>query len=128
MTRPSWETYFLSLAAQVSTRATCPRLSVGAVIVRDRAVLASGYNGSMAGAAHCSDVGCLMVDSSCQRTVHAESNAIAQAARNGVRLDGATAYVTHRPCWSCWKLLRNAGVVSVEWSLDYGRAYPEESA
>lgn len=125
MTRPSWDSYFLSLARTVSTRATCPRLSVGAVLVRDRVVLASGYNGSMRGADHCDDVGHLMVDGHCVRTNHAEANAIAQAAAHGTSIDGATAYVTHRPCWGCLKLLVNAGVHRVLFGLDYGPPYPD---
>ena len=81
--RPSWAAYFLDLAYAVSTRATCPRKSVGAVIVKDRRVLATGYNGSMSGQPHCTQVGCDIEDEHCVRTVHAELNAIGQAARHG---------------------------------------------
>lgn len=125
--RPSWTRYFLDLARSVSTRATCPRRSVGCVLVRDRQVLATGYNGSMSGAAHCTEAGCLMVDEHCARTIHAEANAIAQAARSGVRLEGATCYVTTRPCWGCLKLLVNAGVTEVQYDEAYGVPYPSVS-
>jgi len=117
--RASWDDYFLRIATEVATRATCPRKHVGAVLVRDRAILASGYNGSVRGQPHCDEVGCLMVENHCQRTIHAEINALAQAARNGVRIDGATAYVTALPCWGCAKTLFNAGIIR----LVYGEAY-----
>lgn len=120
MTRPSWTTYFLSLASTVATRATCPRKAVGCVLVRDRVVLATGYNGSIPGAPHCTDAGCLVVEGHCVRTNHAELNAIAQAARNGTRLDGATAYVTLRPCWPCYRALASAGVREIYYAEKYG--------
>ena len=86
--RADWNTYFMGIAHQAATRATCPRKHVGAVIVRDRTVLSTGYNGSIRGLAHCEDVGCVMEDGHCVTTVHAEANAILQAAKNGVSLDG----------------------------------------
>jgi dCMP deaminase len=120
--RVSWDRYFMNLAVQAATRSTCPRKAVGAVIVRDRAVLATGYNGSIRGLPHCTDVGCLMVSGHCVRTVHAEANAILQAAKHGVRLDGAEIYVTASPCWDCFKLVANAGINRVL----YGEFYRDE--
>jgi dCMP deaminase len=93
--RPGWDEYFLKLAMLASERATCPRMHCGCVIVKDRYVLSTGYNGSLPGASHCEDVGCLVVDDHCVRTNHAEINAISQAARHGVSLDGSTAHVLH---------------------------------
>ena len=92
------------------------------MIVRDRAVLATGYNGSIRGLPHCTDVGCLMVNGHCVRTVHAEANAILQAAKHGVRLEGAEIYVTASPCWDCFKLVANAGINRVL----YGEFYRDE--
>jgi dCMP deaminase len=112
----------MNLAVQAATRSTCPRKAVGAVIVRDRAVLATGYNGSIRGLPHCTDVGCLMVNGHCVRTVHAEANAILQAAKHGVRLDGAEIYVTASPCWDCFKHIANAGINRVL----YGEFYRDE--
>ena len=120
--RVSWDRYFMNLAVQAATRSTCPRKAVGAVIVRDRAVLATGYNGSIRGLPHCTDVGCLMVNGHCVRTVHAEANAILQAAKHGVRLEGAEIYVTASPCWDCFKLVANAGINRVL----YGEFYRDE--
>lgn len=122
--RPSWGDYFLGLAAHVATRATCPRLHVGTVLTRDGVVKACGYNGSTAGATHCSDEGCLVVDGHCARTLHSEANAVAQAARDGVRLAGTTAWVSHRPCWPCVKLLANSGIMVVYYGQHYGDPYP----
>lgn len=119
MSRPSWDEYFLSIAQAAATRATCDRKHVGAVLVRDRQILATGYNGSVRGAPHCDDAGHDMQDGHCVRTVHAEANAIAQAARAGTRVDGATLYVTAFPCWPCMKLVINAGVVRVVYKDAY---------
>ncbi len=110
MTRPSWDFYFARLAEHVSTRATCNRKNVGAVIVRDHNILATGYNGSIKGQEHCTDVDCMMENGHCVRTVHAEANAIAQAAKNGVNINNSTIYTTASPCWNCFKLLANAGI------------------
>jgi dCMP deaminase len=110
MNRVSWDRYFMNLAVQAAARSTCPRKAVGAVIVRDKAVLATGYNGSLRGLPHCTDVGCLMENDHCVRTVHAEANAILQAARLGVRIEAADIYVTASPCWNCFKLIANAGL------------------
>ena len=87
--RASWDEYFMNIAREVGTRATCDRKHVGAVIVRDRIILSTGYNGSIRGLPHCNDVGHMMEDGHCVATLHAEANAIIQAARNGVGIDGA---------------------------------------
>jgi dCMP deaminase len=108
--RVSWHEYFMNIARQVATRATCDRKQVGAVIVRDKTILSTGYNGSIRGLPHCSDAGHLIEDGHCVRTVHAEANAICQAARNGVRIEGADIYTTASPCWSCFRLIANSSI------------------
>jgi dCMP deaminase len=108
--RASWDQYFMNIAQVVATRSTCPRKYVGAVIVRNRTILSTGYNGSIRGMPHCSDVGHMMEDNHCVATIHAEANAIIQAARNGVMIEGADVYVTASPCWNCFKQIANAGV------------------
>ena len=120
--RASWDEYFMSIAQVVSTRSTCPRKYVGAVIVRNRTILSTGYNGSIRGMPHCSDVGHMMEEGHCVATIHAEANAIIQAARNGVMIEGATNYVTASPCWQCFKQLANAGVTRI----CYGEFYRDE--
>lgn len=111
--RASWDEYFMNIAKEVATRSTCDRKHVGAVIVRDKSILATGYNGSVRGLGHCDDEGHLMEDGHCVRTVHAEANAIVQAARNGMRIDGASITVTASPCWGCFRLIANAGIVRI---------------
>jgi dCMP deaminase len=108
--RATWDEYFMNIGREVATRATCDRKHVGAVIVRDRSILATGYNGSIHGLDHCDEAGHLMEDGHCVRTIHAEANAVIQAARNGVRIEGAWIYVTASPCFGCFKLIANAGV------------------
>lgn len=110
--RPDWDPYFLGIAEAVAARATCPRKHVGALIVRDRHILATGYNGSLPGQPHCEaeGVGCLMEDGHCVRTLHAETNAILQA-RESLRC--ATLYTTASPCWPCFRLAAGVGVVRV---------------
>jgi dCMP deaminase len=108
--RVSWDEYFMNIAREVSTRSTCDRKHVGAVIVRDKIILTTGYNGSVRGLPHCDDAGHDMEDGHCVRTVHAEANAIVQAAKNGVRIDGGGIYVTASPCWPCFRLIANAGL------------------
>jgi dCMP deaminase len=120
--RVNWNEYFMGIAHQAATRSTCPRKNVGAVIVRDRTVLSTGYNGSIRGMDHCDDVGCLMEDGHCVATVHAEANAIIQAAKNGVSLDHAELYTTASPCWGCFKLIANAGIKRIY----YGEFYRDE--
>lgn len=119
MKRPDWDEYFLKLAMLASERATCPRMHCGCVIVKHKHVIATGYNGSIPGDDHCEDVGCLMVDNHCVRTVHAEMNALLQAAKRGHGVDGATAYVTNMPCTHCSKALIAAGVKRVVIFSDY---------
>jgi dCMP deaminase len=117
--RTTWDEYFMGIAEQVATRSTCDRASVGCVVVRDKTIVSTGYNGSMRGKPHCDDVGHLMQDGHCVRTVHAEQNAIAQAAKNGASINDATAYITHCPCWVCFKLLVNAGVKRIMYRDSY---------
>lgn len=111
--RASWDQYFMNIAKEVSTRSTCDRKFVGAVIVRDRSILATGYNGSIKGLPHCDEEGHLMEDNHCVRTVHAEANAIVQAAKHGMRIEGADIYVTASPCWNCFRLIANAGITRI---------------
>jgi dCMP deaminase len=120
--RASWDEYFMSIAQVVATRSTCQRKYVGAVLVRNRTILSTGYNGSIRGMPHCTDVGHMMEDGHCVATIHAEANAIIQAARNGVMIDGATNYVTASPCWHCFKQLANAGIVRI----CYGEFYRDD--
>jgi dCMP deaminase len=120
--RVSWERYFMNLAVQAATRSTCPRKHVGAIIVRDKTVLSTGYNGSIRGGSHCTEVGCLMDNSHCIRTVHAEANALVQAARHGTRLEGAQIFVTASPCFNCFKLIVNSGIASIY----FGEFYRDE--
>ncbi|HUF43179.1 MAG TPA: dCMP deaminase family protein, partial [Verrucomicrobiae bacterium] len=105
--RLSWDQYFMTITLQVAERSTCTRAKVGAVIVRDKNILATGYNGAPAGMPHCTDVGCLIYESktpngdteqNCFRTIHAEMNAIAQAAKNGSNIKDGAIYITHTPC------------------------------
>ena len=117
--RASWDEYFMAIAREVATRSTCDRKHVGAVIVRDKLILATGYNGSVRGLAHCDDEGHLIEDGHCVRTIHAEANAIVQAARNGVRIDAADIYVTASPCFGCFKLIANAGLKRIVYSEFY---------
>lgn len=111
--RASWDEYFMNIAREVATRSTCDRKFVGAVVVRDRSILATGYNGSIRGLPHCDEEGHLIEDNHCVRTVHAEANAIVQAAKNGMRIDGASIYVTASPCWGCFRLIANAGILRI---------------
>lgn len=128
--RPSWGKFFLDLARMVSTRSTCLRRQVGAVVVRDKRILSTGYNGAPSGMAHCDEVGCireqLKVPSGERheicRAIHAEQNAIIQAATFGVSLAGATIYITHHPCVLCSKMIINAGIKKVV----YQDGYPDE--
>lgn len=119
MSRISWDHYFMAQAAMLSTRSTCTRLNVGAILVKDNRVIASGYNGSVAGTAHCTEVGDLIVDGHCIRAVHAEQNALMQAANMGIAVKGATVYVTDVPCVQCTKLLLQAGITSIKYMRNY---------
>ena len=130
MARPSWDEYFMAIAEQVSGRSTCLRRHTGAVLVKDKRILSTGYNGVPAGLEHCEVVGCIrqqrQIPSGSRhelcRGIHAEQNAVVQAARHGISIDGATAYCTHQPCVLCAKILINAGIVDIV----YRDAYPDE--
>ncbi|MCL2010181.1 MAG: cytidine/deoxycytidylate deaminase family protein [Synergistaceae bacterium] len=131
-TRPDWDTYFIAIAMMAATRSTCLRRQVGAVITRDRQIVSTGYNGAPPGTAHCLETGCLRealgVPSGERQEMcrgsHAESNAIAQAARMGITTYGATVYCTHEPCSLCTKIILNAGIARVV----YVRGYPDKLA
>ena len=120
--RPSWDEYFLEMADAVSTRATCDRGRSGCVITRNKQILVTGYVGSPAGFAHCDEVGHQMKDvkhedgsvtSHCMRTIHAEQNAICQAAKLGISIEGSTVYCRMTPCRTCAMLIINCGVKRV---------------
>lgn len=117
--RLTWNDYFMNIAHEVAKRSTCERAQVGAVIVRDRRILTTGYNGSPRGLPHCTEVGCLMENGHCIRTLHAEQNAIIQAALHGVSTEGATIYVTHQPCFNCAKTIINAGISEIVYDKEY---------
>ena len=118
MNRPSWDEYFIEIARLVASRSTCLRRQVGAVMVKDKNILATGYNGTPSGIRHCSEVGCLRQQMNVPsgerhelcRGLHAEQNAIIQAAKHGVNIDGAVLYCTHSPCIICSKMLINSGI------------------
>lgn len=99
--RPDWHNYFIGIAEAVSRRSTCPRLSVGAVIVCDNKVVATGYNGAPAGLVHCTIAGCKMLNDHCTTAVHAESNALRQIKKQFLKREGVAIYITHRPCMDC---------------------------
>jgi len=121
MNRPGWDQYFLEIAQLVSKRSTCLRRSVGAVLVKDRRILATGYNGAPSGLRHCAEVGCLREKQNVPsgeraelcRGLHAEQNAIIQAAYHGVQIKGSVLYVTNLPCSICVKMLINAGIEKI---------------
>ncbi len=117
--RASWSEYFMKIAEQVATRSTCDRKHIGAVIVRDKTILSTGYNGSLRGAPHCDEAGHDMENGHCVRTVHAEANAVAQAAKNGVRIDDAELFVTASPCLTCFKLVANCGIRTIYYKEFY---------
>jgi len=112
----------MNIAREAARRSTCDRKHVGAVIVRERTILSTGYNGSVRGLPHCDDVGHQMEDGHCVRTIHAETNAIIQAAKNGTRIAEAEIYVTASPCWPCFKTIANAGIVRIV----FGEFYRDE--
>lgn len=124
--RPSWDEYFLKLAMLVSERATCPRMHCGCVLVKDKRILSTGYNGSIPGDVHCEDDGCYIVDNHCIRTIHAEMNALLQCSVHGVSTQGATAYVTNMPCTNCAKSLVTAGIKEIVIFSDYHNTQAEE--
>lgn len=128
--RPSWDEYFMQITRQVATRSTCLRRQVGALIVHNKRIIATGYNGGPAGLAHCLDIGCrreqLGVPSGKQhelcRGIHAEQNAIVQAARYGLPIDGSVLYCTTQPCAQCTKMIINSGITEIV----YEQGYPDE--
>lgn len=117
--RIKWDQYFMMQAVLLASRSTCERLSVGAVIVRDKRIIAGGYNGSVAGDDHCIDVGCYLEDGHCVRTIHAEMNAILQCAKFGESTDDAEIYVTDFPCLQCTKMLLQAGITKINYLRNY---------
>ncbi|MBC7764923.1 MAG: cytidine/deoxycytidylate deaminase family protein [Hyphomonadaceae bacterium] len=128
--RPSWDEYFMELVELIKTRSTCLRRQVGALIVRDRLILATGYNGAPAGCQHCVDIGCMREQMGIPsgqrhelcRAIHAEQNAIVQAATSGISIGGGTLYCTHQPCVLCAKMVINAGIRRIV----YRGEYPDE--
>ena len=132
LTRPSWDEYFMQIARVVATRSTCLRRQVGAVLVKERRILTTGYNGAPRGLPHCLEVGCLREQLGIPsgerqelcRGLHAEQNAIIQAAYYGVSIEGATLYCTHQPCITCAKMLINAGIKKII----FEEPYPDELA
>jgi dCMP deaminase len=130
MERPSWDSYFMQIVELVKTRSTCLRRQVGALIVKDKRILSSGYNGAPAGCMHCSEVGCIREQLNVPsgerhelcRAIHAEQNAIVQAAYSGISLNGGTMYVSLQPCSLCAKLMINAGIKR----LVFKGSYPDE--
>jgi len=119
MSRISWHQYFMAQSHILALRSTCTRLTVGATIVRDKRIIAGGYNGSIAGGDHCIDNGCYVIDNHCIRTIHAEMNALLQCAKFGVPTAGAEIYVTHFPCLQCCKALIQAGIKAVYYAENY---------
>ena len=128
--RPSWDRYFMDIAVLVSSRTTCLRRRVGAVIVKDKRLLSTGYNGAPVGLRHCAELGCLRQKLGVKsgekhelcRAIHAEQNAIIQAATFGVPLQGASIYITHFPCVLCSKMIINAGIKRIV----YSQGYPDQ--
>jgi len=131
-TRPSWDEYFMEIVRLVSSRSTCMRRKVGALLVKDKHILATGYNGAPSGLAHCIEAGCLREELGIPagqrheicRGLHAEQNAIIQAAAHGVNISGACLYSTTMPCLICAKMIINAGIKKVF----YLQGYPDELA
>lgn len=117
--RIPWDQYFMAQSVLLSLRSTCSRLAVGATIVRDKRIIAGGYNGSVSGDVHCIDEGCYVVDDHCVRTIHAEMNAILQCAKFGVPTEEAEIYVTHFPCLQCTKMILQAGIRKIHYLQDY---------
>jgi dCMP deaminase len=117
--RISWDQYFMAQSHLLALRSTCTRLTVGATIVRDKRIIAGGYNGSIAGGDHCIDKGCYVIDNHCVRTIHAEMNALLQCAKFGVPTADSEIYVTHFPCLQCCKAIIQAGIKTVYYAEDY---------
>jgi len=122
MARAKWPEYFMNIAKQVASRSTCDRKHVGSVIVRNKTILSTGYNGSIRGMPHCDETGHMMENDHCVATIHAEANAVLQAAKNGVMIEGAEVYITASPCWICFKMLANTGIKKIY----YGEFYRDD--
>ncbi len=130
--RPSWDRYFMRIAGEVAQRTTCLRRCVGALVVLDKRILATGYNGAPSGLPHCSETGCLRNELNVPsgerhelcRGLHAEMNAFLQGARHGIRMEGGTVYTTLAPCSLCAKMIINVGIKRVVAAVDY----PDERA
>lgn len=119
MERITWDQFFMAQSHLLALRSTCTRLAVGSTIVRDKRIIAGGYNGSISGDDHCIDKGCYVVDNHCVRTVHAETNALLQCAKYGTPTKGADLYVTHFPCLPCTKSIIQAGIKNLYYATDY---------
>jgi dCMP deaminase len=134
LSRPSWSEYFMAITRLVARRSTCLRRHVGAILVKEKRILATGYNGAPAGLKHCEEVGCLREDSSIPsgerhelcRGLHAEQNAIIQAAYHGISIKGSTLYCTNKPCVICTKMLINAGIEEIYYENGYDDALADE--
>ena len=132
--RPSWETYFMDIAELVAKRSTCLRRAVGAIIVKDKRVLTTGYNGAPTGIKHCIETGCLREKLNVPsgerhelcRGIHAEQNAIIQAAFHGVSIKGATLFCTNQPCSICAKMIINAGIIKIYYRDGYADSMAQE--
>jgi dCMP deaminase len=132
--RPSWDTYFMNITTLVAQRSTCTRRAVGAIIVKDKRILSTGYNGAPTGIRHCLEVGCLreslQVPSGERhelcRGIHAEQNAIIQAAYHGVSVNNAVLYCTNQPCAICAKMIINAGIKKIYYQSGYSDALAQE--
>lgn len=122
--RPDRDTYFMGFAQIAATRATCMRAHVGAVLVKDKRVIATGMNGAPSGLPQCNEVGCEIIDDHCVRTIHAETSILLYSAKHGIETSGATIYVTHFPCRLCQMALVNAGIKDVVYLTDYRIAEP----
>ncbi|MEK4230067.1 ComE operon protein 2 [Solibacillus sp. FSL H8-0538] len=119
MERITWDQFFMAQSHLLALRSTCARLAVGATIVREKRIIAGGYNGSISGDEHCNEQGCYVIDNHCVRTVHAETNALLQCAKYGTPANGADLYVTHFPCLPCTKTIIQAGIKNVYYAKDY---------
>lgn len=134
MTRPCWDEYFMDITCLVAKRSTCCRRQVGAIVVRDKRILATGYNGAPSGVPHCLDIGCLREDMRIPsgerhelcRGLHAEQNVIIQAAYHGVCIKNATLFCTNLPCSICSKMLINAGIHDIRYLEGYADAMSED--
>lgn len=119
MERITWDQFFMAQSHLLALRSTCTRLAVGATIVREKRIIAGGYNGSISGDEHCTEQGCYVIDNHCVRTIHAETNALLQCAKYGTSANGADLYVTHFPCLPCTKTIIQAGIRNVYYASDY---------